>query len=78
MTIRQATAADFLCLFAGQAGVLANDPLCHSAWLERAEDLAAFLAAHEESLPNASFITLLQVGGLLFLEAERLEKEHQA
>ncbi|WP_267394975.1 MULTISPECIES: hypothetical protein [unclassified Sphingomonas] len=78
MNIRKATAADFLCLFAGQAGVLANDPLRRFAWRERAEDLAAFLAAHEESISNASFITLLQVGGLLMLEAERLEKETQS
>ena len=70
MMIRKAAAADFLCLFAGQADLVEGPT--PGLWRDHAENLAAFLAAHEESLPDnaASFTTLLHIGGMLMLMAK--------
>lgn len=67
-----ATALDFMGLFAGQADLMAPDCQSPNIWRERAEDLAAFLAAHETCLPDhEAFMTLLRAGGLLFLMSEK-------
>ncbi|TCP36527.1 hypothetical protein [Sphingomonas sp. BK235] len=71
MTIQRATAADFMGLFAGQAHELTLRPRAAETWREQAEDLAAFLAAHEQCLPDHdAFMTLLRLGGLLVAMSE--------
>ncbi len=72
MSIEKANALDFLSLFAGQADLI-GEPVSPGLWRDHAENLAAFLATHEEALPDnaASFTTLLHIGGMLWLMAER-------
>jgi hypothetical protein len=69
--VTKASPGDFMGLFGGQADALPPDWNTRGAWLERAEDIAAFLSAFEGSLPDTeAFLTLLRVGGLLVAMAE--------
>lgn len=69
--IRKASALDFLGLFAGQADQMPAEWRIPDAWRERAEELAAFLAANETCLPDPdAFMALLRIGGLLVHMAE--------
>ena len=75
MTPVPVTAIEVLGLFAGQADEMPAGWRAPAVFRERAEDLAAFLAAHETCLPDAaSFMTLLRIGGVLF----RLSEEDAA
>lgn len=65
--VQKASALDFLGLFAGQANQMPAEMRTPQGWREHAEDLAAFMDAHESCLPNTeAFMLMLRVGGLLF------------
>ena len=71
MTVRKASALDFLGLFAGHADQMPPEARTPQGWREAAEDLAAFMDAHESRLPDTeAFMLMLRVGGMLFAMSE--------
>ena len=69
--IQKASALDFMGLFAGQADQMPAEARTPQGCREHAEDLAAFMDAHESCLPsNEAFLLMLRVGGLLFAMSE--------
>jgi hypothetical protein len=69
--VEKASALDFLGLFAGHSDQMPAEARTPQGWREAAEDLAAFMDAHESCLPNTeAFMMMLRIGGLLLAVSE--------